>query len=200
VFALGFLVRPVGGWLLGRYADRRASTCPVGCIPSDTSLLGGLPGVLMQRRIVGLIVFLAAAGCSRAAAPAATPEPAPTPATSPSSGPFPGAPAAGTEQEFHGAYSRGFEASWFSPCDAPSDDALWWVTLSEDARVQRDSLLKALTEPPTGALAVRWRGTISARMPAGQMGRGTRYLLVTRILEVRPLSTLGACAPLFRSS
>jgi hypothetical protein len=102
-------------------------------------------------------------------------------------------PADGTEREFHGAYSRGFEASWFAPCDAPRDDALWWVTLTEGARLQRDSLLRTLTRPATGALAVRWRGTVSARMPAGQMGRGTRYLLVTEVLEVAPLPAAGSC-------
>jgi hypothetical protein len=107
---------------------------------------------------------------------------------------------AAVPREFRGAYTRGFEASWFAPCDAPIDDALWWVTLTEDARLQRDSLLKALTTPATGALAVRWKGTISARMPAGQMGRGTRYLLVTQILEVRPLPGEGACVPSARAS
>lgn len=97
------------------------------------------------------------------------------------------------EREFLGAYTRGFEASWFVPCGAPRDDALWWVTLTEPARLERDSLLAALTQAPTGALAVRWRGTISPRMPAGQMGRGTRYLLVTHVIEVRPLPPEGAC-------
>jgi hypothetical protein len=103
------------------------------------------------------------------------------------------APDTGVEREYHGAYTRGFEASWFAPCDTPRDDALWWVTLTEGARLQRDSLLKVMTQPRTGALVVRWRGTVSARMPAGQMGRGTRYLLVTRILDVRPLPSAGAC-------
>jgi hypothetical protein len=106
----------------------------------------------------------------------------------------------GATREFRGAYTRGFEASWFAPCDTPRDDALWWVTLTEEARLQRDSLLKAMTRAPTGALAVRWRGTVSARMPAGQMGRGTRYMLVTDILEVRPLPGEGVCPPSLRSS
>jgi hypothetical protein len=104
-----------------------------------------------------------------------------------------GAAERATAREFRGAYTRGFEASWFAPCEAPRDDALWWVTLTEDARLQRDSLLRTLTSRPTGALAVRWKGTISARMPAGQMGRGTRYLLVTEVLEVAPLPAGGAC-------
>jgi hypothetical protein len=103
-------------------------------------------------------------------------------------------------REFHGAYTRGFEASWFVPCDAPLDDALWWVTLTDEALQQRDSLLKLVKRPPTGALVVRWRGSTSARMPAGQMGRGTRYLLVTEVLELRPLPTEGPCIPSSRAS
>jgi hypothetical protein len=114
--------------------------------------------------------------------------------------PAPVVVAPGAVREFRGAYTRGFEASWFAPCAAPIDDALWWVTLTEDARLQRDSLLRALTTPATGALAVRWRGTISARMPAGQMGRGTRYLLVHEVLELRPLPSAGACGPSSRAS
>ena len=157
----------------------------------------------MHRRILTLIVFVVGmTGCSRSAPPMSTP--APDPAAGPAasgpaaSGPAasgPAAPTGGADVEFRGAYSRGFEASWFAPCDAPRDDALWWVTLSEGARFQRDSLLRTLTAPATGALAVRWRGTISARMPAGQMGRGTRYLLVTEVLEVAPLPVTGACGP-----
>ena len=105
-----------------------------------------------------------------------------------------------TEREYRGSYTRGLEASWFAPCDAPRYDALWWVTLTEPARLQRDSLLRAVSQPPTGALAVRWRGTISTRMPAGHMGRGTRYMLVTEVMEVRPLTGMGMCASPGRSS
>jgi hypothetical protein len=95
--------------------------------------------------------------------------------------------------EYYGAYSRGWEASWFEPCDASIDDKLWWVTLSDVALRQRDSLLTTLKGRSTGALAVRWRGTISERMPAGMMGRGTRYLLVTEIVALRALPGEGAC-------
>lgn len=149
----------------------------------------------MHRPFLRLVVCVTLAACSRATPPADAPAPVPAPDTA--STPVLAAPittpAPGVEREFRGAYTRGFEASWFAPCDAPMDDALWWVTLTEDARLQRDSMLKALTVPGTGALAVRWRGTISSRMPAGQMGRGTRYLLVTRIVELRPLPSSGAC-------
>jgi hypothetical protein len=142
--------------------------------------------------------------CSRSAPPAEAPAPAPEPVAS-----TPVSPPASSEasplgqnatREFRGAYTRGFEASWFAPCDTPRDDALWWVTLTEDARLQRDRMLEALTAAPTGALAVRWRGTISPRMQAGQMGHGTRYILVTEILEVRPLPSTGACSGPLRST
>ena len=106
----------------------------------------------------------------------------------------------GIVREFRGAYTRGFEASWFAPCDAPMGDALWWVTLTEDARLERDSMLAKLNVAPTGALAVRWSGTISERMRAGHLGRGTRYMLVTRIHEVRPLPSEGACGLPSRAS
>lgn len=146
---------------------------------------------------VVLCVTLAACHHQRAAelpapdaVPAATSVPASVPASPPST-------ANDTSiREFRGAYTRGFEASWFVPCGAPADDALWWVTLTDDALRQRDSLLKALPFRPTGALAVRWRGTTSARTPAGMMGRGTRYLLVTHVVDVRPLPSEGACLPL----
>ena len=97
--------------------------------------------------------------------------------------------------EYRGAYSTGFESSWFEPCDAPVGDNLWWVTLTEEARLQRDSLIKLLPHRPTEGLAVRWRGTVSPRMRAGagHMGRGSRYILVTRILTVRALGPEGAC-------
>ena len=165
----------------------------------------------MHRPFLSLVACVTLAGCSRAAPPAEAPAPAPVtapapaPESSPSSSstrpePAPALPAPGVEREYLGAYTRGFEASWFAPCNAPFGDALWWVTLTEPARLQRDSLLKALTRPPTGALVVRWRGTVSGRMPAGQMGRGTRYILVTEVLEVRPMQGENACPPLSRPS
>jgi hypothetical protein len=107
-----------------------------------------------------------------------------------------------TVREYRGAYSTGFERSWFEPCDAPRGDALWWVTLTEDARLQRDSLLKLLPRRPTEGLVVQWRGTVSPKMRggAGQMGRGSRYILVTRIIALRALGSgeAGACGPVGR--
>ena len=114
--------------------------------------------------------------------------------------PAPPAPARDAPiREYRGSYQRGFEQSWFAPCNAPPDDRLWWVTLTDQALQQRDSLLAAITGPRTEGLAVRWRATVGPRMPAGMMGRGTRYLLVTEILEITPLPGEGACRPAGRS-
>ncbi|MFL5606347.1 MAG: hypothetical protein ACJ8AD_07875 [Gemmatimonadaceae bacterium] len=150
----------------------------------------------MHRPYRLLATCIALGACHHAPA-ADTPAPAPGPvaASVPAAAPIIAADtSSGTiSGEFRGAYSRGFEASWFVPCDAPPNDALWWVTLTEEARLQRDSLLKSLTVPATGALAVRWRGTASARTRAGHMGQGTRYILVTRVLDVRPLASRDGC-------
>ena len=88
--------------------------------------------------------------------------------------------------EHRGTYETGFEVSWFHPCGAPPGDDRWWVTLTDAALRQRDSLAKQVTGQPR-AVYVRWRGTVSPKMPAGtgHMGRGSRYLLVTEILELR---------------
>ena len=109
--------------------------------------------------------------------------------------PAPAAPRDTTTREFRGSYQVGFEQSWFAPCNAPLDDKLWWVTLTDRALAQRDSMLATISRPPTTGLAVRWRGTISNRMPSGHMGGGSRYLLVTSILEIRPTPAEGACPP-----
>src|SRR5215211_3042611 len=87
-------------------------------------------------------------------------------------------------REHRGVYETGFEVSWFHPCGAPPGDDLWWVTLSDAALRQRDSLAKQLTGQPR-AVFLRWRGTTSTKMRAGHMGRGSRYLLVTEVLELR---------------
>jgi hypothetical protein len=91
-----------------------------------------------------------------------------------------------TVREYRGLYETGFEVSWFHPCGAAAGDDSWWVTLSNDALRQRDSLAKSLTGQPR-VLYVRWRGTVSPKMPAGtgHMGRGSRYMLVTEVLQLR---------------
>ena len=105
-----------------------------------------------------------------------------------------------TIQEYRGTYQRGFEQSWFVPCEGPMDDRMWWVTLTDQALLQRDSLLAKISKDPTNGLAVRWRATVGPRMPAGMMGHGTRYMLVTEIIEVKPLPNAGACQAVERSA
>src|SRR5437868_14235359 len=115
---------------------------------------------------LSIVALATGAACSRSQ-PSAEPVPAPAPVERPvPDAPVPSAPSvtmpsAGPVREYRGAYNRGWEASWFEPCEAPIDDRLWWVTLSDRALHQRDSLLAVLKQRPTGALAVRWRGTIS---------------------------------------
>jgi hypothetical protein len=118
-------------------------------------------------------------------------EPAP-PAGSSGSGTRAVRAEADTVREYRGLYETGFEVSWFHPCGAPIGDDSWWVTLSNDALRQRDSLAKPLTGQPR-VLYVRWRGTVSPKMPAGtgHMGRGSRYMLVTEVLELRASDASG---------
>jgi hypothetical protein len=98
-------------------------------------------------------------------------------------------------REYQGLYESGFEVSWFHACDAEPGDDTWWVTLTNDALRQRDSLTRALTGHPR-ALLVRWRGTVSPKMPmgAGHMGRGSRYMLVSEVLAVRASDEKGCTA------
>src|SRR5262245_48512366 len=90
-----------------------------------------------------------------------------------------------TVREYRGLYETGFEISWFHACGAEPGDDMWWVTLTNDALRQRDSLAKALIGRPRTVL-VRWRATVSPKMPAvaGHMGRGSRYMLVTEVLSL----------------
>jgi hypothetical protein len=95
-------------------------------------------------------------------------------------------------REYRGVYETGFEVSWFHPCEATPGDDTWWVTLTNDALRQRDSLAKALTGRPRAVL-VRWRATVSPKMPggAGHMGRGTRYMLVTQVMSLSAADSAG---------
>ncbi|MEO6526464.1 MAG: hypothetical protein ABIP93_07560 [Gemmatimonadaceae bacterium] len=102
--------------------------------------------------------------------------------------------AADSVKEYRGLYETGFEVSWFHPCDAPRSDGTWWVTLTDAALHQRDSLAAALPgQRANSAVFVRWRGTTSMKMPAGHGGLGTRYMLVTEVLQLRPGSE-ASCA------
>jgi hypothetical protein len=102
---------------------------------------------------------------------------------------------ADTVGEYRGLYETGFEVSWFHPCGAQPGDDSWWVTLGNDALRQRDSLAKSISGQPR-ALYVRWRGTVSPKMPAGagHGGRGSRYMLVTEVLQLRASDESGCTA------
>jgi hypothetical protein len=102
---------------------------------------------------------------------------------------------ADTVREYRGLYETGFEVSWFHPCGAQPGDDSWWVTLGNDALRQRDSLAKSISGQPR-ALYVRWRGTVSPKMPAGagHGGRGSRYMLVTEVLQLRASDESGCTA------
>jgi hypothetical protein len=156
---------------------------------------------VFQRYFRGLIAMatIASWACTGRQTPAPVPEPS-TPAPALASASVIARDTAALVREYRGSYTSGFEMSWFEPCDAPLDDRMWWVTLTGEALEQRDSLLAKITRPKTSGLAVRWRGTISPRMPAGHMGRGTRYMLVTEILDIRPLPSEGACTPTSKAS
>jgi hypothetical protein len=95
-------------------------------------------------------------------------------------------------REYRGLYETGFEVSWFHACDAQPGDDTWWVTLTDDALRQRDSLTKTLTGHPR-TLFVRWRATVSPKMPAGagHMGRGSRYMLVSQVISLRASDETG---------
>ena len=99
-------------------------------------------------------------------------------------------------REYRGSYQRGFEQSWFVPCAPPApDDKLWWVTLTDQALAERDSILLRITSEKGEGLMVRWRATLGPKMPAGMMGRGTRYMLVTEVLDIKAMPATGACGP-----
>jgi hypothetical protein len=101
-----------------------------------------------------------------------------------------------TIREYRGAYQRGFEQSWFASCGAPADDRQWWVTLTDQALMQRDSILATIPKIASAdGLYMRWKARVGPRMPAGMMGRGTRYMLVTEVLEIRPTGGGDPCQP-----
>jgi hypothetical protein len=109
---------------------------------------------------------------------------------------IPSVPRDTTIREYRGAYQRGFEQSWFAACGAASDDRQWWVTLTDQALAERDSILATAPKlGPTDGLYVRWKGSLGKRMPAGMMGRGTRYILVTEVLDIRPTTGGDPCPP-----
>ena len=108
------------------------------------------------------------------------------------------APKASTDtsvvKEYRGAYQRGFEQSWFVPCRLERGETRWWVTLTDEALTQRDSILAARDIKPGTALEIRVSASVGPRMEAGMMGGGSRYMLVTKFLDIRPLPAGGTCS------
>jgi len=144
----------------------------------------------MHPRAACAALLLLAAACSRHRASE------PAPGSGPSGDPVRVVADTGTRieiREYRGTYSSGYEISWFEACEAPRGDRTWWVTLTEDARLQRDSIVGTLATRPSRGVAVHWRATLGPRMRggAGHMGRGTRYLLVTEIISLRTLEEAG---------
>jgi len=141
----------------------------------------------MRSRLLVPIALLSLAACSHVT-PMAQPAPQPGVDTvSYSRAPDVLADAGdNTPRTYRGVFSSGFEVSWFQPCNATPGDAMWWVTFTDEALAQRDSLLGRLTTAPSNGLVFEWVGTISPKMAmgAGHGGRGSRYMLVTRVLGV----------------
>lgn len=82
-----------------------------------------------------------------------------------------------------GIYQRGFESEQFFACGRPADDSPWWVSLSERARTQWDSLSQGLR--PVGLYA-KVRGSLTERGQFGHLGLSTRILRVAEFVELRP--------------
>ena len=95
--------------------------------------------------------------------------------------------------EFAGHYTKAPSASWFVACGAAAADSSW-VTFTDRAVAQRDSIAR------TGLLAdgqrhfVRWRAAVTERGEVGPRGPGVPALLVREILVARPAAA-GDCGP-----
>ena len=103
---------------------------------------------------------------------------------------------ADTVREFRGLYETGFEVSWFHPCGAPAgDDTLVGDALERLALRQRDSLAKIGRGRAACAVRplARHRESEDAG-GAGHMGRGSRYMLVTEVLQLRAADESGCTA------
>lgn len=97
-------------------------------------------------------------------------------------------------RELAGHYAGGTAGSWFRRCGAAPADSAWWVTFTERAVAQRDSLQRAGALPPGERRFVRWRAAVTEGGEVGPRGPGVPALLVREILVVRPPAA-GDCAP-----
>jgi hypothetical protein len=93
--------------------------------------------------------------------------------------------------EHAGHYTFGASSSWFWACGAAAADSSW-VTFTDRAVAQRDSIQR------TGALStgeryfVRWRAAVTSGGEVGPRGPGVPALLVREILVLRPAAA-GDC-------
>ncbi|HEY0970334.1 MAG TPA: hypothetical protein VGE02_05090 [Gemmatimonadales bacterium] len=95
-------------------------------------------------------------------------------------------------RDVSGHYTGGRGGSWFRPCGIASTDSAWWVTFTDRAVVQRDSLRSVGALPDGERRFVRWLGAVTEGGEVGPRGRGAPALLVREILDVRPPSS-GDC-------
>lgn len=77
-------------------------------------------------------------------------------------------------------------ANWFRPCGAAAGDTLWWATFMGAAVGQWEQLQQAGRVRLDAPSYLRVRAGRSDRRAAGADGRGSRYLYVHDVLEVRP--------------
>lgn len=93
-----------------------------------------------------------------------------------------------------GHYTGSRGQSWFRPCGLAPSDSAWWVTFTDRAVIQRDSLRRAGALPDGERRFVRWLAAVTESGRVGPRGPGAPALLVREIIDVRP-PTAGDCEP-----
>jgi hypothetical protein len=94
--------------------------------------------------------------------------------------------------ELAGHYTSG-SGSWFVACGAtPADSS--WVTFTDRAVAQRDSIAGTGLLAPGQRHYVRWRAGVTTSGDVGPRGPGVPALLVRQILVIRPAGP-DDCAP-----
>ena len=95
--------------------------------------------------------------------------------------------------EFTGHNTPAASASWFVACGAAAADSSW-VTFTDRAVTQRDSIANAGLLRHGQRHFVRWRAAVTVGGEVGPRGPGVPALLVREILVVRP-AAVGDCGP-----
>ena len=88
-------------------------------------------------------------------------------------------------REVTGHLTGGRDANWFRPCVLAPADSAWWVTFTDRAVVQRDTLRRSGRLPDGQSRFVRWLAAVTRGGEVGPRGPGAPALLVRDILEVR---------------